>query len=96
MQGIATRMKFASRKLKSPRRRLVIKMTNATAVEIPGWEFETKERSALATALFPRHAAQPVVFEPTLDTAYLDIERGVRRLVRRLTDYDAETFAQAA
>jgi hypothetical protein len=71
-------------------------MTSAEVAEIPGWEFESKERSTLVSALFPRHAAEPIVFEPTLDAAYLDVERGVRRLVRRLTDYDAETFAQAA
>ncbi len=64
--------------------------------EIPGWEFENKERSALVSVLFPRHGAPEPIFEPTLDAAYLDIDRGVRRMVRRLTDYDAETFAQAA
>jgi hypothetical protein len=66
-----------------------------TDQEIPGWEFENKERSALVSVLFPRHAEEPV-FEPMLDSAYLDVDRGVRRLVRRLSNYDAETFAQAA
>jgi hypothetical protein len=70
-------------------------MTNAAIAEIPGWEFESKERSNLVSVLFPRHEPEPI-FEPTLDAAYLDINRGVRRMVRRLTDYDAETFAQAA
>jgi hypothetical protein len=67
-----------------------------TDQEIPGWEFENKERSALVSVLFPRHADEPTIFEPTLDAAYLDVDRGVRRMVRRLSDYDAETFAQAA
>jgi hypothetical protein len=57
-------------------------MTNAAIAEIPGWEFESKERSNLVSVLFPRHEPEPI-FEPTLDAAYL-------------TDYDAETFAQAA
>ena len=78
-------------------------MSALSQTEIPSWEFETKERSALAQALFPRQSSPlfsrrsstPAVFDPSLANAYLDVERGLRRLVHRLSDYDADVFSQA-
>ncbi len=58
-----------------------------TDPEIPGWEFAAQERSRLVSALFPRQ--EP---DPTFDFAYPEKNHALRQMIRRLNDYDANTF----
>ena len=51
--------------------------------QIPRLEFEIHDRSAIS-ALFQRHESELTYQESN--------DRAVRRLIRRLADYDADTF----
>jgi hypothetical protein len=55
--------------------------------EIPGWEFEMHERPSKFSALFRRDE-----LEPSFASTYQDKNHALRRMIRRLSDYDADTF----
>jgi len=55
--------------------------------EIPGWAFETRRRARLLPT-----RSRPPESEASFDCFYLDTSRALWRLVRRLSEYEPNTF----